>query len=315
MIPSGLLGITLQQIEIFLTAAKYENFTKAAATLHMTQASISRNIQSLEYSTGLVLFLRHKQHVRLTNAGKKLAELLPEILTKTENAVEKAFLQQKNQFQSLVIGDFSSTSMDSYLLPITKAFETAYPDVDLKIERDDPDRVLTNVSSGLYDATFFTYAGISRIEDSNLQYQVLFLMPPTLVISDVHPLFTKDEINDEDLKNLTLVTMDGEEYEEYRTFVSVVCQSSGITYKRVKKVDSLFTLAMELKRSESVAILDNCFAPMNPKELRYISLFRASVHSGIIIVFSANNSNPFLLKFREICKEVCDNIIRDTYND
>lgn len=315
MIPSGLSGVTLQQLEIFLVAAKYENFTKAASKLHMTQASVSRNIQSLEYSTGLVLFLRHKQHVRLTNAGKKLAELLPEILTKTEQAVEKAFLQQKNQFQSLVIGDFSSTSMDSYLLPITRAFENAYPDVDLKIERDDPDKVLSEVSSGIFDATFFTYAGINRIKDFNLHYQVLFLMPPTLVISNVHPLFEKVEIKDEDLKNLTLVTMEGDGYEAYRSFVKEVCRTTGITYNRVKRVDSLFTLAMELKRSESIAILDKCFAPMNPQELRYIPLNQSAVRSGVVIAYSANNSNPFLIKFREICKEVCDNDIGEFGNE
>nr|WP_320025290.1 LysR family transcriptional regulator [uncultured Acetobacterium sp.] len=312
MIPYGLSGITMQQIEIFLAAAKFENFTKAALKLHMTQASVSRNIQSLEYSTGLVLFLRHKQHVRLTNAGKKLAELMPEILAKTEYAVEKAYIQQKNQFQSLTIGDFNSTSMDSYLLPITKAFERAYPNVDLKIERGEPDKVLSDVSTGLYDATFFTYTGIRRIQEVQLQHQVLFLMPPSLVISNTHTLFSKEEVNEEDLKNLTLITMSGDEYEGYRSFAREVCNTAGITYKRIKMVDSLFTLAMELKRSDSVAILDTCFAPMNPKELRYIPLYQTPVRSGIVLAYSAENDNPYLLKFREVCKEVCDTAINTT---
>lgn len=77
---SGLSGITFGQIEIFLTAAKYENFTKTAEVLYMTQASVSRNILSMENALGLVLFIRYRHRVSLTNAGKSLAEELQQIM-------------------------------------------------------------------------------------------------------------------------------------------------------------------------------------------------------------------------------------------
>lgn len=152
---SRLWGITFQQIEVFLTAAKYENFTKAAEVLYMTQASVSRNILNMELTLGLVLFIRHKRHVTLTNAGKSLVTSLQQVMLQSEIALDNAFLQQQNQMQNLIIGDVNWTSMDSYLLPISTEFEKIYPNVEFIIKRDTPAVVYENMLAGEYDAAFF----------------------------------------------------------------------------------------------------------------------------------------------------------------
>lgn len=188
---TGTPGFTFQQVEVFLAAARYENFTQAANELNMTQASVSRNIMNLEQSLGLILFLRHKRRVRLTNAGKCFAEKLPRILKQMDKVLEDAFLQQQNQFNSLTIGNFNVTSLNNYLIPITREFEQRYPEVELKIELDDPHLILEHLCSGHYDAAFFTYVGINTLIEAGLQYIVLFKMPPSLVLAKAHPLFGK----------------------------------------------------------------------------------------------------------------------------
>ena len=67
------IPITLQQINVFLTAAKYGNFTKASEELHMSQSSVSRNIVFIEDALGIILFVRFKKRVRLTSAGEYLS--------------------------------------------------------------------------------------------------------------------------------------------------------------------------------------------------------------------------------------------------
>lgn len=66
----NMLDIKLSQIQIFLAAAQRESITKAAQYLHLSQSMVSKNIKYLEDTLGLYLFIRDKQHLRLTPAGR-----------------------------------------------------------------------------------------------------------------------------------------------------------------------------------------------------------------------------------------------------
>ncbi|MEN2976421.1 transcriptional regulator GcvA (plasmid) [Tistrella bauzanensis] len=54
----------------FEAAARHESFTRAAAELNLTQSAISRQIRQIEAQLGLALFVRVRQRVTLTDAGR-----------------------------------------------------------------------------------------------------------------------------------------------------------------------------------------------------------------------------------------------------
>ena len=54
----------------FEAAARHESFTHAARELFLTESAVSRQIASLESNLGVRLFVRSKQRVVLTRAGK-----------------------------------------------------------------------------------------------------------------------------------------------------------------------------------------------------------------------------------------------------
>lgn len=60
---------SLRAVKSFVAAAKYQNFTRAAEALCVTQAAISRQIRELESSLGVELFRRSGRTVELTEAG------------------------------------------------------------------------------------------------------------------------------------------------------------------------------------------------------------------------------------------------------
>jgi DNA-binding transcriptional LysR family regulator len=61
--------MNLQQLIYFRAVAKQEHFTKAAATLHVTQSSLSHAINDLERELGVSLFIRHSRGVSLSKHG------------------------------------------------------------------------------------------------------------------------------------------------------------------------------------------------------------------------------------------------------
>lgn len=304
-------GITIQQIRIFLAAAKHENFTKTAEELFMTQASVSRNIQSLEMALGLVLFVRHKRRVTLTNAGKSLARDLRQIMKKIDVAVDNAYSQQRNQFQRLIIGDHNCSDEEFYLLPIVREFERRYPNVELVIDRIFPNMVRENLISGEYDCAFSINFALQHLMPPNFATDLLFELPPCVVIANTHPLYKKQRITSQDLFDQPLVAMcDGPHYRYYWEFAAAVCQENHLHIGDVQFVSNESTMATELKRGRRMAIMDQCFAPVNRDDLRYIPLPQSKTKSGIVLAFSRDNTNPHLQSFRRICREMAPKLIR-----
>lgn len=70
----------------FEAAARLQNFTAAAAELHLTQSAVSRQIRQLEELLGAELFTRQRQTVQLNFAGQTYAREIRDALHKVSNA-------------------------------------------------------------------------------------------------------------------------------------------------------------------------------------------------------------------------------------
>ena len=62
----------LRVLQYFLAAAREENITKAAAFLHITQPTLSRQLMQMEEELGVKLFRRGKHNILLTEEGMLL---------------------------------------------------------------------------------------------------------------------------------------------------------------------------------------------------------------------------------------------------
>lgn len=298
----GLASVTFQQIEIFLAAARYENFSLTAQELFLTQATVSRNIQNLEQTLGLVLFIRHKKRVMLTNAGRSLAKDLQQVLSRTDKALDHAFQQQQNQFRQLSIGDQNSSQMEGYLLPIVKDFEKNWPSIELAIQMEPIPGLVEGLRSGKYDAVFATSLSLDSLPVDHIAYEKIIDLEPCIVVAKGHPLYDQEDITLEELSTYTLLSMREGLYENYARFVQNVCAETGLNPSRVKFVANEFTIAMELKRGNPIVIMDRHFAPISPTELRYIPLPPCETHSGVAVIWSKDCQNPNLNIFLESVK-------------
>jgi DNA-binding transcriptional LysR family regulator len=66
--------LELAQLRCVVAVAKHGNFTKAAASLHMTQPSLSYSIGKLEAELGVLLFRRLPRGAAITDAGAAVLE-------------------------------------------------------------------------------------------------------------------------------------------------------------------------------------------------------------------------------------------------
>lgn len=117
-----------QQLQIFVTVAEKESFSRAAEEHHMTQPAVSQYIRQLEDEIGARLLERTNKYVRLNKAGEIVYHHAKEILalyTKMQNLVDDLANKASGH---LSIG--ASYTFGEYVLPrIIANLKHTYPDI------------------------------------------------------------------------------------------------------------------------------------------------------------------------------------------
>jgi DNA-binding transcriptional LysR family regulator len=124
--------VDIDQVSAFLAIARLRGFTKASASLHISQPAISRRIHLLEQELDAQLFERIHDGVILTDAGRALlphAEALLASVRDGINAVEALRGTSAGSVTLALVGTLASTALTECL----RAFRDAHPAVDLRI--------------------------------------------------------------------------------------------------------------------------------------------------------------------------------------
>ena len=85
--------MTPLQMKYFDAVCRFQNISKAAASLHISQPTITVSVQSLESELGIKLFHRKGKHLLLTQEGTIIWDKVASILShieQLENDIKKA---------------------------------------------------------------------------------------------------------------------------------------------------------------------------------------------------------------------------------
>jgi DNA-binding transcriptional LysR family regulator len=143
----------LRQLEIFCRVVEQGSFTRAAAEVHLAQASVSERIANLERAVGARLLDRLGRKAVPTAVGRRLYErALALLATKREICLELEELLGVEQ-GILVVG--ASTIPGEYIMPERIArFRERHPGVLVRVLAGDTAGVVELVAAGEVEAGF-----------------------------------------------------------------------------------------------------------------------------------------------------------------
>lgn len=127
------LPFALNTLQTFVVAAETLSFKTAAERLHLSASAISRQIQSLEQSLGVTLFVRHSRSLQLTDEGKKLFQVAQTSLQMLASTAEE--ISPKSAKASLALSALPYFS-NNWLLPRLSEFSNRHPEIRLSFESD-----------------------------------------------------------------------------------------------------------------------------------------------------------------------------------
>lgn len=193
--------IETRLLKYFLAVAREQNITRAAASLFVTQSTLSKQMMDLERQLGKTLFIRGKRKIALTDEGVFLRDRAQEILTLVENT-ESAFQTSGEHIRGdITIGCGETIAMDT-IAGLFAQFHEQYPDVRFHTHSGDADMVLERLDKGLIDMGLLL--GPIRQEKYdylNLRQKDVF----GLLMPEDCPLAKQKTVNIDQLKSLPLI--------------------------------------------------------------------------------------------------------------
>jgi DNA-binding transcriptional LysR family regulator len=176
------MSMNIPELRVFITAAEELNFSRAAARLHLSQSAVSQNIQSIEKSYGVELFVRHGRSVQLSEVGQVILPMAREVLN-TVRLLEDSLINVKGEVAGeLTIG--CSTTSGKYILPnLLAAFRREYSLVRSRVTISSRSGVIER----LLDQTLALGVMSRQVEHRDLEYMPLLEDRVILIVPIDHP--------------------------------------------------------------------------------------------------------------------------------
>lgn len=126
------MDIELADLRAVVVLAETLHFGRAADRLHVSQPALSKRIRRIEERIGGALLLRRPRDVRLTEAGRLLAERGRQLLRESEATVALSQRAARGEAGRLRIG-FGMASILGLLPGVLLRFRRLHPGVELQL--------------------------------------------------------------------------------------------------------------------------------------------------------------------------------------
>lgn len=280
--------MTLTQLEYIVAVDKHRHFGKAAADCHITQPTLSMQIQKLEEDLGVLIFDRSKQQVKPTEIGEQVIVQAKIVLAEAKK-INSLIDEEKSEVEGeLKLGIIPT--LGPYLLPLfIGSYLKKYPQVKIEVQELLTDDITEKIQNGQLDLGIV----VTPLQINFLREIPLFYEEFLAYVSPNHPAFQKKTlcINEMSIEDMWLL----QEGHCFREQVVNLCQQrenmpglTGLSFqsgsleslkKLVDKYDGMTLLpelaVFELNEDdfEKVRYFDD------PKPLREVSLV---MHKGFM---------------------------------
>jgi LysR family transcriptional regulator, hydrogen peroxide-inducible genes activator len=187
--------MTITQYEYIVAVDTYRHFATAAAHCHVTQPTLSMQIQKLEDQLGIILFDRDKHPVLPTDAGVAIINQARQVIAEHDRLIEIA-----RESKNIVAGTLSIgiiPTLAPYLLPLfVNKFLKKYPDVTLQVWELTTEQITDQLKRGLIDCGLMAVP----IEDNSITSITLFYERLIAYVSPQCKLYSKKHLVADDLE-------------------------------------------------------------------------------------------------------------------
>ncbi|WP_313621696.1 LysR family transcriptional regulator [Achromobacter sp.] len=276
----------LRHLKTFLAAAETLSFTKAAAQVHLSQPTVTEQVQALEHSLGQALFVRSNNRLALTAAGERLAVRARELLTLADDAL-RAIRDNVGESPGSIRVAAPQTLCACLLTPMLLQFAQRYPSAQVAIQERNSADTVQAVLDGTADVGLIHGWPAS---DAKLRASLIARDMPVVVMPAGHELAAAEAVAPDALAAFPLIaTMPGCRYRQY---LDVLVQQAPVRPRIRAEADSVPALMQMVSAGMGVAVLPRLAVDTAPLSARVETRPLSSAGEGLPICLLSPERTP-----------------------
>lgn len=237
----------LVHVEGFLEVARLGSVSRAAERLYVTQPTLTARIHALEHELGVPLFIRARQGMRLSDAGRAFhphAERAARALRNGRRAIDELGSGAAGQ---LLIA--AAPAVSTYILPaVLEAFVARHPRVEVAVRTGHSEDVLRMV---LRDEA---QLGIGRaLQHPEIELQPFYDEELVLVVAPDHPFARRDRVAMTDVGSELVIMFD--RTSSYYEVTQAAFLAAGVTLRGLMELDNIEAAKKMVERRLGVSLL------------------------------------------------------------
>lgn len=186
---------SISQLEYIVAVDKYRHFGKAAENCHVTQPTLSMQIQKVEEEIGFPIFDRIKKPIVPTPKGAKFIHQAKALLHEHHKLMDISRNQSEELSGELRLGVIPTVA--PYLLPLfIESFAKDYPLIHLVIDELKTETIIQMLNEDSLDAGILA----TPLQESGLRERKMYYEPFSLYVAKSHPLNARKRIKEDDLR-------------------------------------------------------------------------------------------------------------------
>ncbi len=172
--------LDIVRLRVLVAVARHGSVTAAARALHYSQPSVSHHLAKLEAETGATLVQRAGRGIRLTSAGRMLADRAAEIIGRLDAASEELAAHVGLRAGRVRLAAFPS-ALGTFVPAAAVRLADHHPGLDLRLSEAEPPEALRMLRAGYVDVAVVFRYGTQAAEDNGIRLTPLLDEPAYLV--------------------------------------------------------------------------------------------------------------------------------------
>ena len=226
--------------------------SKAAEQLHVSQSTLTRQMQTLETEVGGQLMERGHSGVALTAAGHALLEGMRAVVAKADIVLADARKLARGQSASVRIGYIMSAAGE-YLNPALVAFRRSHPQTKVHLVDLSPGGQIEALRRGELDV--IVLGNINAAIPREFFVRRIATFPVRVALPDSHALAARDEVALAELRKEMFVGANPDDIPGFNNWLIQLCRRGGFRPKIVENAESISQTLSLLVAENAVALL------------------------------------------------------------
>jgi LysR family hydrogen peroxide-inducible transcriptional activator len=255
---------SITQLRYICTVERLKHFSKAALECHVSQPSLSAQIQKAEEEIGFLIFDRTKKPLAATNKGQGFINQAEQVLREHEKLLYLSEISSAEVSGVFRLGIIPT--LTPYVLPrFIEQFSTNYPKVKLIIDELKTEDIISTLKTDQLDAGILA----TPLNAKGIKKQVLFYEPFYAYVNTSHHLTEAASIKLDQLTTDDLwLLQDGHCFRNQVINFCSLDDKEGMFNNIVFEGGSLDTLRFLVRDSGGYTLVPQLFAENLPEQER-----------------------------------------------